>query len=181
MTNKRKGVICTFPQCNKTLTTSKFKQHFARHLKEGESYDVSHRNRYERALDDASLLPEGQDEGANVYLVAQLRTILARLQAVDERLQGLEGRMASIEELLRARPPPPPPIEDRQERVNRTIEESSPDEEEDANEDEREEADKDADVEMETPASAGDVDGADDGPKSPATQRRVLRALRNLR
>ncbi|EGZ23959.1 hypothetical protein PHYSODRAFT_256576 [Phytophthora sojae] len=124
MTNKRKGVICTFPQCNKTLTTSKFKQHFARHLKEGESYDVSHRDRYERALDDASLLPEGQDE------------------------------------------------------------ESSSDEEEDAedaNEDEREEADKDADVEMETPASAGDVDGADDGPKSPETQRRVLRALRNLR
>ncbi|KAG6948755.1 hypothetical protein JG687_00015273 [Phytophthora cactorum] len=98
---KRAGDICTFPQCNKTMTTSKFKQHFQQHLLEGEAYDITHRERYERALDDPSLIP-GDDPG-NPFLVAQLRAVSAHLQGLDDRMQGIEGRMASIEELLQAR------------------------------------------------------------------------------
>ncbi|KAE8911247.1 hypothetical protein PF005_g4989 [Phytophthora fragariae] len=41
-----------------TLTTPKFKQDITRHLKEGERYEVSHLDRYERALDDTSFFPE---------------------------------------------------------------------------------------------------------------------------
>ncbi|KAG3112235.1 hypothetical protein PI124_g9051 [Phytophthora idaei] len=37
---KRAGVICTFPRCNKTMT-SKFKQHFQRHFLEMEAYDIT--------------------------------------------------------------------------------------------------------------------------------------------
>ncbi|KAF1794483.1 hypothetical protein GQ600_24441 [Phytophthora cactorum] len=76
--DKRAGVICTFP-----------------------TYDITHRERYERALDDPSLLP-GDDPG-NPFLVAQLRAVSAHLQGLDVRMQGIEGRMASIEELLQAR------------------------------------------------------------------------------
>ncbi|KAG6970089.1 hypothetical protein JG687_00002812 [Phytophthora cactorum] len=74
---KRAGVICTFPQ---------------------EAYDITHRERYERAL---SLLP-GDDPG-NPFLVAHLRAVSAHLQGLGVRMQGIEGRMASIEELLEAR------------------------------------------------------------------------------
>ncbi|KAG4242077.1 hypothetical protein PC116_g9988 [Phytophthora cactorum] len=95
---KRAGVICTFPQCNKPMTTSKFNQHFQQHLLEGEAYDITHRERYERAL---SLLP-GDDPG-NPFLVAHLRAVSAHLQGLGVRMQGIEGRMASIEELLEAR------------------------------------------------------------------------------
>ncbi|KAG3169704.1 hypothetical protein PI124_g2397 [Phytophthora idaei] len=104
---KRAGVICTFPQCNKPMTTSKFKQHFQQHLLEGEAYDIKHRERYERALDDPSLLP-GDDPG-NPFLVAHL-------QGLGVRMQGIEGRMVSVEELLEARggvvstSAPPPPV-----------------------------------------------------------------------
>ncbi|KAG4061110.1 hypothetical protein PC123_g3993 [Phytophthora cactorum] len=83
------------------MTTSKFKQHFQQHLLEGEAYDITHRERYEWALDDPSLLP-GDDPG-NPSLVAQLRAVSAHLQGLDVRMQGIEGRMASIEELLQAR------------------------------------------------------------------------------
>ncbi|KAE9348955.1 hypothetical protein PF008_g7108 [Phytophthora fragariae] len=168
MPNKHKsGFICTFPECNMTLTTSKFKQHFTRHLKEGERYEVSHRDRYERALDDASLLSDEDGEGANAYLVAQLRTILAHVQAVDTRLGGMETRMASIEELLRARPA----NQDRQESVAKAIEESSSSEEESS-------SDEDADVEMVAPTETHSADAA--SPNTRKAQRRVLRALRQL-
>ncbi|KAG3111206.1 hypothetical protein PI125_g9343 [Phytophthora idaei] len=83
------------------MTTSKFKRHFQQHLLEGEAYDITHRERYEWALDDPSLLP-GDDPG-NPSLVAQLRAVSAHLQGLDVRMQGIEGRMASIEELLQAR------------------------------------------------------------------------------
>ncbi|KAE8959809.1 hypothetical protein PR003_g31630 [Phytophthora rubi] len=96
------------------LTTPKFKQDITRHLKEGGGrYEVSYRDRYECALDDTSLLPGQEGEGANAFLVAQLRTILVHVVAVDTRLREMEARVASIEELLRARPE----SQDRQESV----------------------------------------------------------------
>ncbi|KAF1789372.1 hypothetical protein GQ600_11092 [Phytophthora cactorum] len=70
------------------MTTSKFKQHFQQHLLEGEAYDITHRERYERALDDPSLIP-GDDPG-NPFLVAQLRAVSAHLQGLDDRMQGIE-------------------------------------------------------------------------------------------
>ncbi|KAF1794558.1 hypothetical protein GQ600_19222 [Phytophthora cactorum] len=75
-----------------------------------EAYDITRRERYERALDDPSLLP-GDDPG-NPFLVAQLRAVSAHLQGLDVRMQGIEGRMASIEEFCKpevvpkARQPP---------------------------------------------------------------------------
>ncbi|RAW41027.1 hypothetical protein PC110_g2776 [Phytophthora cactorum] len=92
---KRAGAICTFPQCNTTMTTSKFKQHFEQHLLEGEAYDITHRERYERALNDPSLLPG--DGPCNPFLVAKLRAVLAHLQGLDVRMQGIEGRMYGVD------------------------------------------------------------------------------------
>ncbi|KAF1784609.1 hypothetical protein GQ600_15949 [Phytophthora cactorum] len=84
------------------MTTSKFKQHFEQHLLEGEAYDITHRERYERALDDPSLLPG--DGPGNPFLVAKLRAVSAHLQGLDVRMQGSRDVcMASIEELLQAR------------------------------------------------------------------------------
>ncbi|KAE9029158.1 hypothetical protein PR003_g7845 [Phytophthora rubi] len=51
----------------------------------------------------------------------ELRTILAHVQAFDTRVREMEARMASIEELLRARPA----SQDRQESVTETIDASS--------------------------------------------------------
>ncbi|KAE9064917.1 hypothetical protein PF010_g28426 [Phytophthora fragariae] len=79
----------------------------------GGRYEVSYRDRYECALDDTSLLPGQEGEGANAFLVAQLRTILVHVLAVDTRLREMQARVASIEELLRARPE----SQDRQESV----------------------------------------------------------------
>ncbi|KAG2777275.1 hypothetical protein PC129_g20007 [Phytophthora cactorum] len=90
---KRAGAICTFPQCNTTMTTSKFKQHFEQHLLEGEAYDITHRERYERALNDPSLLPG--DGPCNPFLVAKLRAVLAHLQGLDVRMQGIEGHSSA--------------------------------------------------------------------------------------
>ncbi|KAG3156775.1 hypothetical protein PI124_g9703 [Phytophthora idaei] len=75
------------------MTTSKFKRHFQQHLLEGEAYDITHRERYEWALDDPSLLP-GDDPG-NPSLVAQLRAVSAHLQGLDVRMQGIEGQPAT--------------------------------------------------------------------------------------
>ncbi|KAL8002364.1 putative glycosyltransferase, GlcNAc [Plasmopara halstedii] len=52
--NKHKnGIICTFPNCNKSMRTQKFKMHFTRaHLKEGEVYSVVHRQQFEVARED---------------------------------------------------------------------------------------------------------------------------------
>ncbi|KAF1786122.1 hypothetical protein GQ600_10054 [Phytophthora cactorum] len=79
------------------MTTSKFNSTCLN----GEVYDITHRERYERALGDPSQIP-GDDLG-NPFLVAQLRAVSAHLQGLDVRVQGIEGRVASIEELLQAR------------------------------------------------------------------------------
>jgi hypothetical protein len=52
--NKHKnGIICTFPGCDKTMRTQKFKIHFTKaHLKQGEVYTVEHRRRFEVARED---------------------------------------------------------------------------------------------------------------------------------
>lgn len=52
--NKHKnGIICTFPGCEKTMRTQKFKLHFTKqHLKPGEAYNIEHRRQYEVARDD---------------------------------------------------------------------------------------------------------------------------------
>lgn len=52
--NKHKnGIVCTFPGCEKTMRTQKFKIHFSKqHLKPGELYTVEHRRRFEVARDD---------------------------------------------------------------------------------------------------------------------------------
>ncbi|KAL3666272.1 hypothetical protein V7S43_008523 [Phytophthora oleae] len=68
------------PQCNKTLMTSKFKQHFA----EGEEYDITHRERYERALDDPSLLL-GYD-AASSFVIAQMQSVSAQLKRMEVHL-----------------------------------------------------------------------------------------------
>ncbi|KAG2886324.1 hypothetical protein PC115_g20714 [Phytophthora cactorum] len=75
------------------MTTSKFKQHFEQHLLEGEAYDITHRERYERALNDPSLLPG--DGPCNPFLVAKLRAVLAHLQGLDVRMQGIEGHSSA--------------------------------------------------------------------------------------
>ncbi|KAG6945823.1 hypothetical protein JG688_00016362 [Phytophthora aleatoria] len=77
------------------MTTSKFKQHFEQYLLEGEAYDITHRDRYERALDDPSLLPG--DGPGNPFLVAKFRAVSAHLQGLDVCMQGIEGRMYGVD------------------------------------------------------------------------------------
>ncbi|KAE9097810.1 hypothetical protein PF005_g15265 [Phytophthora fragariae] len=62
------------------------------------------RDSYEHALDDGSTPPEENGEGANAFIVTQLHTISAGVQAGDTRREKMEARMSSIEELLRSRP-----------------------------------------------------------------------------
>ncbi|KAI9916761.1 hypothetical protein PsorP6_016698 [Peronosclerospora sorghi] len=52
--NKHKnGIICTFPNCNKSMRTQKFKMHFIKaHLSDGEVYSIEHRRNYEVARDE---------------------------------------------------------------------------------------------------------------------------------
>ncbi|KAF1773700.1 hypothetical protein GQ600_12994 [Phytophthora cactorum] len=142
------------------MTTSKFKQHFQQHLLEGEAYDITHRERYEWALDDPSLLP-GDDPG-NPSLVAQLRAVSAHLQGLDVRMQGIEGRMASIEELLQAREP-----------ATSTPDSSASSDDEDIDMNTTESLAQEHP--MEPPAVTDDVTR-----RTRLTHGRVLRAIRNL-
>ncbi|KAF4037382.1 hypothetical protein GN244_ATG10611 [Phytophthora infestans] len=81
------------------MTTSKFKQHLSRHLADGDDNDITHRGRYERALNDLRVLPSKDAKKAN--LAVQLRSISTRLQAMNSRLDKIEVRLSSIEDLLR--------------------------------------------------------------------------------
>ncbi|KAG6948558.1 hypothetical protein JG688_00015038 [Phytophthora aleatoria] len=148
--DKRAGVICTSPR---------------------EAYDITHRERYERALDDPSLLP-GDDPG-NPFLVAQLRAVSAHLQGLDVRMQGIEGRMASIEELLQARGGAESTSAPREEPATSTPDSSASSDDEDIDMNTTESLAQERP--METPAVADDV-----ARRTRRTHGRVLRALRNL-
>ncbi|KAG6949393.1 hypothetical protein JG688_00014648 [Phytophthora aleatoria] len=153
------------------MTTSKFKQHFQQHLLEGEAYDITHRERYEWALDDPSLLP-GDDPG-NPSLVAQLRVVSAHLQGLDVRMQGIEGRMASIEELLQARGGAVSTSAPRAEPATSTPDSSASNDDEDIDMNTTESLAQERP--MEAPAVTDDV-----ARRTRLTHGRVLRAIRNL-
>lgn len=99
--NKHKnGIICTFPGCDKTMRTQKFKIHFTKaHLKQGEVYTVEHRRRFEVAREDGngSDSPGGGGGGSAADLPADL-------DSVDKVKQD-----ASISPHPGALQPPPPP------------------------------------------------------------------------
>ncbi|KAF4144046.1 hypothetical protein GN958_ATG06764 [Phytophthora infestans] len=80
------------------MTTSKFKQHFSRHLADGDDNNITHRGRYERALDDLWVLPSKDAKRILSYSCARFRHVF---QAMNSRLDKIEVRLSSIEDLLR--------------------------------------------------------------------------------
>uniref|UniRef100_A0AAV1VIJ1 C2H2-type domain-containing protein n=1 Tax=Peronospora matthiolae TaxID=2874970 RepID=A0AAV1VIJ1_9STRA len=85
--NKHKnGIVCTFPHCNKTMRTQKFKMHFMRaHLRDGEDYSVEHRRQYEVAREETArqFKPHSGSITASPVLLPMGTTTMLREEAVS--------------------------------------------------------------------------------------------------
>ncbi|CAI5734284.1 unnamed protein product [Hyaloperonospora brassicae] len=97
--NKHKnGIICTYPHCNKTMRTQKFKMHFVRaHLKNGEDYSVEHRRRYEVAREETARQaveatnPTDGLTAAGSPVLLPIATTATTTATITEGEEGAEG------------------------------------------------------------------------------------------